>query len=357
MKRFLIIVLIVTVLIFSASCGKNKEQTTKKQVDNSVEIAVTVGDVDYSMERFSLYFYNAQDEILKESGYKESKDIPEDFWDIAVNGVTRLDIAKEEALNMLIDDAIEYQKAREYNIKLTADELFDINNRMSMLRQDKVSMAQFEYMGISVAELEEYYKDEMLIPSLVTELINEDAITPSAESVLEEFQKSYVKVRQIFVPTVDAITGKPFSSENLKAAKDKINAAMEKLKNGAEFDEVADEYTQDYYTQAYADGYIITIEDWPKEAEEAAFSLYDEEISELITSSEGFHIIKRMPFDFEGVQELSCLESIEAEFAEPKLKKLVKKWRKETKVKINDSAFENLKPLITNNQALSVKVK
>ena len=357
MKRFLVVVLVVASLVFSASCGKSKVQTTKKQNSDDAEFSVIVGDVEYSMDRFNLYFYNAQDEILKESGYKESKDIPEDFWDLAVNGITRLDLAKDEAIEMLINDAVEYQKAREYNIKLTADELFSINNQMSMLRQDKVSMAQFDYMGISASELEGYYKDEMLIPSLVTELINEGSIKPNPESVLEEFASSYVKIKQIFIPTVDMITGKPFSQENLKAAEDKINAALAMLQSGAEFDDVADMYTQDYYTQAYPDGYIITLEDLAIEAEEVAFSLYDEEISPLVTSSEGYHIIKRIPFDLEGTQETSCLETIEAEFAEPKLKELVKTWRKETKVKINEKAFDNLKPLITNNQAITVKVK
>ena len=129
------------------------------------------------------------------------------------------------------------------------------------------------------------------------------------------------------------------------------------LNSGAEFDDVVEKYTQDYYSLEYTDGYIITFEDWVKEAEEAAFSLYDDEISELIVSSEGYHIIKRIPFDFEGIQELMCLESIEAKFAEPKLKELIKEWRKSTEIKINDKALENLKPLITNNQAVTVKVK
>ena len=356
MKKFIVFFQILLLLFGSTSCRKAEENKKVVSEKKKSEAVVSVNGVDYNMERFNLHFYNAQDEILKGAGYTESKDIPEDFWDTNGVGVTMLELAKTSAIDMLIEDALEYEKAREYKITLTADELSGIKNRMSALRQDKVTVAQFEYMGISVKELEEYYKDEMLTPSLVTELIGDGKIVPNPEAVLEEFESSYVKIKQIYVPTIDLITREPYSPENIKASEEKIKAAMERLEFGEEFDDVAMEYTQDYYTTVYPNGYIITFEDWNEDVERVAFGLRDEEVSDLVISEEGFHIIKRMPFDFEDPQELSCLESIEAEFATPELEKLVKQWRKDADVKINEDALSNLKPLITNNSAITVKI-
>lgn len=357
MKRIGILFLVLFLMVFSVSCGQEEYKKHKESEQKPLETAVTVNGVPYSIERFNLYFYNAQDEILKQSGYNEAKDIPEDFWEMERNGVTRLDLARDAAVDMLIDDALEYEKAREYKIKLTADELSSINNLLSALRQDKVSVAQFEYMGISVEGLESYYKDEMLIPSLVTELINEGTIKPSPESVTDEFILSHVKVKMLYLSTIDAVTGKPYSEKDMKYVRAKADEFSDKLAKGELFDDIVGKYTEDFYTTAYPDGYIIGRGDWDEAMEEIAFSLEDEEVTELITMPDGMYIIKRVPFDFEGAQELSRLETIEAEFAQPKLEALVKKWRKKADVDINNELLKDLKPLITNNQVIDVKIK
>ena len=357
MKRIGILFLVLFTMVFFVSCGQGEDKKQKESEEKPLETAVTVNGTQYTIERFNLYFYNAQDEILKQSGYNEAKDIPEDFWDIERNGVTRLDLARDVAIDMLVDDALEYEKARQYKIKLTADELSSINNQLSALRQDKVSVAQFEYMGISVDELESYYKDEMLIPSLVTELINEGSIKPSPESVVDEFVTSYVKVKQLYLPTIDSVTGKPYSQDDMKYVKAKANEFLDRLDSGELFDDIVLEYTEDFYATAYPDGYIIGHGDWDEAMEEIVFSLEDEEVTELITTPDGMYMIKRVPFDFEGSQEIVCLESIEAEFAQPKLEALVKKWRQKADIEINNEILKDLKPHITNNQAITVKIK
>ncbi len=351
MRKFTLLISVLCVIALTCSCGqKNTEKKQAKNPKTKSEVVVRVGDVDYNKERFNLYFYNTQDEILKTAGYNEASDIPEDFWDTKVDGITMLELAKEAAIELLIDDALEYQKAEEYNITLTAEDRSNIRNQMSALKQDKVSLAQFQYIGISVGELEEYYKSETLMPKLLLKLIDEGEIKLDEQEVAEQFESSYFKVKQIFLATIDTVTRLPLPQFKVEAAKEKAQQVMDKISEGEDFDELMYLYSEDPYLGALPDGYVFAPGEWDPQLEEVALSLGQDEVSGLITTDEGIHILKRAPFDFEGTQEAAYLENIETQLASTRLEGLIKKWKSKTKIKVYYKAIEDLKPTITNNR-------
>ncbi len=341
--KLCLIFMLCTALMFT-SCQK-VEQTKVEE-----EYVLTVNGVGYNLERFNLYFYNAQDEILKGAGFSEATDIPEDFWESKISGVTMLEMAKSDALDLIIEDALEYEKAKEYGIELTSQDRIDINNQMSALKQDKVSLAQFEYIGISVKEMQEYYESERLVPPLLIKLIDEGEINISDSKMWEYYNSTYAKVKHIYIPKTDAVTGEKYSSDRLEYADKKAAEAMERLANGEEFDEIMSDFSEDKFLWMYAGVLLFKSGEWEKEVEQVAFSLQEEEISGLIHSSDGIHIIQKLPLDLADSPELARLQEVALELAKPECEALVKKWRAEAEIEINESVLKDLKPSITNSR-------
>ncbi len=349
MKRFIKIISLICVIALLAGCGLvskvEEKETTKKS-----ETIATVGGVDYNLERFNLYFYNAQDELLKASGFQETANIPDDFWTHEVDGKTILEMAKESALTSLINDAIANQKAASYGLELTADEKSAITNQMSALRQDKVSISQFDYIGISVEELERYYKEGFMIQHLIPELISREEIVIKDSDVNDKMKTDYVKAKHILIPTLDTQTNQPLSEKEVDEAKKKAEEILFALKGGADFDELMNAESQDPGLATAPDGYLFTTGEMVPEFEEAAFALKENEISGLVETSYGIHILKRVPFDAEGEQEKSVSESIKSQLAIPEFETLIKTWKAETEIVTNDKLIKGLKPTITNNK-------
>ncbi len=341
--KLCLIFMLCTALMFT-SCKKVEETIVEE------EYVLTINGVGYNLERFNLYFYNAQDEILKASGFSEATDIPEDFWEAKVSGVTMLEMAKSDALDMIISDALEYEKAKEYGIELSSQDRLDINNQMSALKQDKVSLAQFEYIGISVKEMQEYYESERLIPQLLIKLMDEGEINISDSKMLEYYNSTYVKVKQIYIPKTDAVTGEAYSSDRLEYADKKAAEAMERLANGEEFDEIMAEFSEDKFLWMYAGILLFKSGEMEKEVEEVAFGMQEDEISGLIHSSDGIYIMQRLPLDLSDSPELARLQEVALELAKPECDALVNKWRAQAEIEINESVLKDLKPSITNSK-------
>lgn len=350
MRKFIKILSLLCIIAMLAGCGLVSKVEEKDTPKKETETVVTVDGMDYNIERFNLYFYNAQDEILKSAGFQETANIPGDFWTQKVDGEkTALDIAKETALTSLINDAVAYHKAVEYGLELTADEKSAITNQMASLRQDKVSISQFDYIGISVEELEKYYNEGFMIQHLIPELMKKGEIKVNDADAKSSMQEQYVKAKHILISTVDD-AGSPLPDEQVAAAQKKAQEILDKINAGADFDELMNKESQDPGLASAPNGYVFTTGQMVAEFEEAAFALEEEQVSGLVNTSYGIHILKRVPFDMNASDEKEALESIKSQLAVPELETLIKTWKSETDIKTNDDVLKDLKPTITNNQ-------
>lgn len=355
MKKFLKLISVFCMITLLAGCGaadKDKEKTEKKKDDKKSDSAIvmTVGDQQYTMERFNLYFYNAQDEMLKSAQITKAEDIPDDFWTFAdENGKSQLEYAKEAALNYLKDDAVLYAKSLENGIELSSEERSYITDQISALKQDNVSLAQFDYMGITVEELEKYYKEMFTIQHLSGKLMEKGEIKIDDKAAKEQFESSFVKAQHILIPTVNTETQAPLSEKEVAAANKKAEDILKRINDGEDFTELMNKYCEDPGVKENPDGYVFTSGVMVPEFEQAAFELAEGEVSGLVNTTYGIHIIKRVPFNMNGKQEKEALESLKAQMAVPELQKLLETWKKDAKITVNEEAFKDLKPFITNN--------
>lgn len=343
MKKLIKLVSILCIISLLASCGLVSKVEKKEESKKNSEVIVTVGDKDYTMERFNLYFYTAQGDLLVNAGYQQSADVPEDFWTQEVDGSTMLEVAKENALTSLINDALAYQKAVEYGLELTKDEINNIDNQMTSLSQDEESLKQFDAIGVSVDELKEYYNEGFLIQHLLPELISKGEIKIDDAEVMDTFRDTYVKAKHILISTVDANTGAALSEEEVALAQTKAQDILNQLNAGADFDELMNANSEDPGLANAPDGYVFTKGEMVQEFETAAYALAENQISGLVNTSYGIHILKRVPFDMTGSQEISCIESIESQLAMPEFETLLKTWKSKTDIKTHDKVLDKVK--------------
>ena len=349
MKKILRFVSVICAVALLGGCGLVTDVEEKKQ-DKKSEIVATVDELDYNVERFNLHFYSAQDEILKEAGYQDASAIPKDFWEQKVDGKTNLDRAKDKALQTLIEDALMYQNALANGIKITSEEKSTIANQMSYLKQDKASLAQFDQIGISEKELENYYTEMFHMQHLIPKLIEKGDIKVDEKEVLATLNETYVKAKHILISTVDTATQQPLPDSQVAEAEKKAQQILNRINAGEDFDTLMKAESEDPGLASAPEGYVFTTGEMVPQFEEASFALAEGQVSGLVHTDYGIHIIKRVALDLDGEEEAAALEAVENQLAMPEYEKLLKTWKSKADIKTYDKVLDKIKPTITNSK-------
>lgn len=202
--------------------------------------------------------------------------------------------------------------------------------------------AELERMGLSVADVKDRIKKQMIARTMAVRKTAEleKGIAISESEVAQYYQDNKEKFThaersrcsQIFLP-----------ASNDLAERDKVKAQAEQLKdeinNGADFADLAIEHSK---APGAEDGGIIG---WVQKGDlvgkldEAAFTLAEGEVSDVIESDQGFHIIKVEKKEAAGEATLDEVrKDIEPELRRAAAAEKFKKWmedlRKRSKVQV-----------------------
>lgn len=173
--------------------------------------------------------------------------------------------------------------AREYDLTLDEEEL------------EKTSQAADEYfrslnadeiktMGVSISTINQLYQEFALANKLYKN------ITESIQKEISDDEARAVTVRSILIKTY-SMTNQGTRIEYTEAQKEEalsraIDASV-KIKTGTDFDIVAADYNEDEES-SYSFGRGVM----PKAFEDAAFDLSTDEVSDIVETEYGYHIIK-----------------------------------------------------------------
>jgi len=214
-----------------------------------------------------------------------------------------------EEIKCQILDGLIAQKIIIYQAKLDSVEVLDEEVEVQLtarfeniLRQMNGDEAFFaDYYGASVAEMKERYRDDqkqqILAERMQMKLINSVSITPS------EVKEFFNSIPADSLPYLDSevelseIVIKPKVNDEQKAiAKEKLQRIRDKIVNeGASFGEMAKKYSMDPGSGARSgDLGFAKRGAYVPEFEATLFSLEKEEVSEVIETEFGFHIIKML---------------------------------------------------------------
>lgn len=178
---------------------------------------------------------------------------------------------REQILAQLIDDALVEQAAHAENIQIADQE---IDNRVQQMIDEAGGRAKFdEYLA----------KNQLTLPDLCAQIRSH----LFAEAMIERITRNLpTRVEQVHVAHI------------LFATREDAAKALTALRAGADFAAVAKQSSQDEATRHNGgDLGWIPREVMPPEFEQAAFALQPGQISEVVATSLGFHIIKVLERD------------------------------------------------------------
>ena len=116
-----------------------------------------------------------------------------------------------------------------------------------------------------------------------------------ASAIKKIYSENYIRAKHILILTSDEATGEPFDATKKAEARALADDLLRRIKKGADFDTLVANFSQDPGSKSQPDGYVFTKGEMVKPFEDAAFSLKIGEVSSVIETDYGYHIIKKYP--------------------------------------------------------------
>ena len=227
---------------------------------------------------------------------------------------------KEQLLNTMIEEKLIYAQADLDSITVTEDEIDQrIEYQINSFVQQYGSVANIEKTyGMSIDKIKRELRDEVR-KSLMSQRLQEKNFgkVQASRREVEEFFAIY-KDSIGTIPekvTIFHIFQNPKASDKLKKRfYDKALSLLDSIKAGADFSELAKKYSDDPGSAAQGGdlGFVKKGVFYP-EFEEAAFKLKVGELSGVVESPVGFHIIQMIEKRGESINSRHILVKIKAD--------------------------------------------
>ncbi len=216
------------------------------------EAVLTVGDISYNSDDVNTF--------LAAFAYGGTADI-------AVENLSQFAVFSNEAKNLSVDTSMQYQAW------------------MEELKAGKDNMRGMIFLT-PYAKILKLYSDAVIY---TTSLYGE----VTDEKIEKAYHSDYISVKHILLLTQDAQTGEPVSDKEKKQIRKKMTDILNQAKSGVDFDKLMNKHSEDTGLAANPDGYVFTKGMMVPEFEEAAYALKTGEISQIIETAYGYHIIKK----------------------------------------------------------------
>ena len=223
--------------------------------------------------------------------------------------VAKFNNIKRQVLNSLIDENVILEQARIETVEVKDRDVENaINQRLDMLVEQVGSVENLELlMGSPISKIKKDYrpifKNQLIVEKMRSEKFSKVTVTrPEVEAFYQTYKDSIPPIP----PSLDfsAILFKvsPGPEEEM-AAKKLIDSLYTLLKNGYDFEYLAKNYSEDEASAPYGGdlGYIKRGA-FIKSFEEVAFSLSPGEISDVIKTDFGYHIIQMVDRKGESIR-------------------------------------------------------
>ncbi len=315
-KRNKIIIIVAAVIVAIAIAAVVVFVVMDVRFDMSKTIASVNGE-KIKQSQVDIYI----DFLMEQTPSVDLTDDEEGLKALEANIIDSLIVAK------LLDE-----HAGENNIEVREEE---IDEQINKIIENYPSESDFEedLAGKNIGR--DFLRSEIQNQILRTKIF--DLITNDISISSEEIENYYNENKEILFKVPESIKvshilarisseeGIEASDKDRKEALDKINYIKEQLDEGELFEEVAKKYSDDEYSAENGGdlGYISrgqTIEEF----ENAAFLLDDGEVSEVIETVYGFHIIKATDYKEEYIKDFEEVKDAIESFLDNETK--MKSW-------------------------------
>jgi parvulin-like peptidyl-prolyl isomerase len=257
----------------------------KKEVAN----IATINDQKVGVDEFNLYLWSVQQSF-------EAMD--KDIWDTDFgDGKTAEEVAKERALDSITAVKVKLQEAEKLGVSLTDEEKKQAKEQAATLIA-QMGEEKAKEMGIDEKLIIKIMEENTIGYKMYEEVTKDFALDEEGfEKYYKENEESLKQVRakHILLKTHDfGEDGQlvPLTEEQQNKALEKAQEALNRAKAGEDFAALVKEYSEDEGSVQNDGEYTFGKGQMVPEFEETAFSLEPGQISDLVQTAYGYHIIK-----------------------------------------------------------------
>jgi len=314
-------------------------------IQESIKVVATVNDEEITSDILKFYIESIKLQMENEASQAGQTDM-EKFWQTEIEGKKAVDIAKEKALEQAVNNKVQFLKAKELGLSLSEEDNKMINGQKGNMIKSAGSRKNYEEMlkqyGLTDKTFTKIMGEQFLISKLGEKILaGEESLAVTDQEMKDYYDSnknslSKIKAKHILFKTVDD-NMQALSQEQQDEAKKKAEEVLNRIKAGEDFDTLMNEFSEDPGSKANPDGYIFGRNEMVSAFEEAAYALKPGEVSELVESEYGYHIIKREDLTLEDMKSNDAIET------EIKINILTEKWKKDMDIKTNDKVLKQIK--------------
>jgi parvulin-like peptidyl-prolyl isomerase len=316
-----------------------------------IAIATGCSKKDKNNDKLSVAFNDSTVVAMINDTYIYKNDLKDAMFQIRqqlriTNQSVEMDsVVKAQALEWLIANQLLHDDVKNHVIEIKQTEIDDAITQVkrtfpteadfaAALLEQKMTQREFEQNLI--LELKVQKMLEELIINKVETISSKDAEDYYNKNINEFTKNEQVHARHVFVQADEKA-----SPDKIKAAQAKIKVALEHLKKGEDFIEVAKTYSDGAAAAKGGDLGFFARGDMVKSFEDKVFSLKVGQISDILQTPLGFHIIKleevrgsqKIPF---AEVEKEILLQLKQKAYKDMFEEYVNKLKKNAKIKVKD---------------------
>jgi foldase protein PrsA len=319
-----------TVTEMSYYVVEKKEENNSEEPANAGELIAMIGD--------TRVYYNEAMVYLKSAQENYESDYGNNIWDVDIlgHGQTFGTMIKDDVMNQITELKIIRAKAEELGITLSEEELADAN-----------SYAKEHFEGLADKDISKYLVTEELLQQVYADnLLAEkvfETLTINVDTVVPDLEAKQITVQQIFINSVDydAEGNKiALSTEDKDAAFEKVKSLLEQAKETDDFLALA-EANSEADTNEYTFGRGQGPKEYSGAFEQAAFTLKTGQVSEIISTDYGWHILYCVS-DFNEDATIQVKENIIEQRRNEMFAALYTEWSSDYDIVINSEAWNSV---------------
>ena len=311
-RSYILIISFVMAAFILAGCKKDKKTEIVLTTDFEEGEVFRIDKMSCYVPEVMVYLVNSENKYDEIFGAK--------IWQIPIEGTTLENKYKDTILARLAQIKVMNLMAKDMEVKLTPDDELRVK-----------SAARDYYASLNDEEKRVMGVDEEIIYNLYHEFATADKlyhdITDKITPEISDDQARIVTVRDILVKTYKpSVAGSvSYNAAERAEAYDRISDIKRRLDEGTDFDVIAESTENEDSKIQYSFGRGVM----PEAYEEAAFNLVVGEVSDIVETEYGFHILK-------------CVTAYDPEEADKNRESIVKVKKQEAFNNIYDGYISEL---------------
>lgn len=210
----------------------------------------------------------------------------------------QMKMLESQMLDRLIQVQLLLQKATDADKaegKKTAET--QMNTLLERAGSQEALNRQFTALGMSMSQLRTRLMQEgtaqaALISELKVTVTDAEARKYYDDHPADFEQPERVLIAQIYLSTHDPVTGAELSDTEMAAKKKEMEDILKRARAGENFSNLVEQYSEDMGSKTKGGEYAVARGQTLPEFEATAFSLNTNQISDVVTTTSGYHLIK-----------------------------------------------------------------